>query len=90
MEKVGQLFARRRELEREMVSLSQNEQERLRTIDLLSFQAQELERAQLEPGEDACLEDEKRIVRYKICLILFLTLCIPHRTKNVRIRNLRR
>jgi len=60
--KVGELFARRRELEHELESLSQNEQERLRTIDLLSFQAQELERAQLAPGEDAHLEDEKRVL----------------------------
>ena len=62
LEKVAGLFARRRDLEREMESLSQNEQERLRSIDLLSFQAQELERARLEPGEDARLEDEKRIL----------------------------
>ena len=60
--KVGELFTRRRELEHELESLSQNEQERLRTIDLLSFQAQELERAQLAPGEDAHLEDEKRVL----------------------------
>jgi DNA repair protein RecN (Recombination protein N) len=60
--KVEELFARRRELEREMESLSQNEQERLRTIDLLSFQARELEQARLEPGEDARLEDEKRLL----------------------------
>lgn len=62
LQTVGELFARRRELEREMESLSQNEQDRLRTIDLLSFQAQELERAQLSPGEDARLEDEKRVL----------------------------
>lgn len=62
LEKVAELFVRRRDLEREMESLSQNEQERLRSIDLLSFQAQELERAQLEPGEDARLEDEKRVL----------------------------
>lgn len=62
LEKVAELFSRRRDLEREMEGLSQNEQDRLRSIDLLSFQAQELERAQLEPGEDARLEDEKRVL----------------------------
>jgi DNA repair protein RecN (Recombination protein N) len=62
LEKVAELHSRRRDLEREMESLSQNEQERLRSIDLLSFQAQELERAQLEPGEDRRLEDEKRVL----------------------------
>jgi DNA repair protein RecN (Recombination protein N) len=62
LQEVRDLFHRRRELEREMDSLNQNEQDRLRTIDLLRFQAQELERAQLQPGEDARLEDEKRIL----------------------------
>ncbi|MGD0696392.1 MAG: DNA repair protein RecN [Terriglobia bacterium] len=62
LEEVRGLFHRRRELEREMDALNQNEQDRLRTIDLLRFQTQELERARLEPGEDARLEDEKRIL----------------------------
>lgn len=62
LQSVGKLFTQRRELEREMESLSQNEQDRLRTIDLLSFQAQELDRAQLLPGEDVRLEDEKRVL----------------------------
>ncbi len=52
LERVQDLHARRQELERELESLSHNEQERLRTIDLLSFQVADLERAQLEPGED--------------------------------------
>ena len=60
--KVAELCARRRELEGEKESLSQNEQARLRTVDLLSFQVQELERAQLEAGEDARLEEEKRLL----------------------------
>ena len=62
VDRVGQLFARRAELAREMESLNQNEQERLRTIDLLAFQAQEIERARLERGEDSRLEDEKRLL----------------------------
>ena len=62
LEQVGALFARRRQLEREMESLSQNEQDRLRTIDLLRFQAQELANAALEAGEDTRLEDEKRVL----------------------------
>lgn len=49
-------------LEREMASLSQNEQDRLRTIDLLTFQARELEAAGIELGEDTRLEDEKRVL----------------------------
>jgi DNA repair protein RecN (Recombination protein N) len=62
LEKVAAFCTRRRELEREMASLSQNEQDRLRTIDLLSFQARELEAARVEVGEDVRLEDEKRVL----------------------------
>jgi DNA repair protein RecN (Recombination protein N) len=62
LQRVRELHSRRRELESEFESLSQNEQERLRTIDLLSFQVQELEHAKIEPGEDARLEDEKRVL----------------------------
>lgn len=62
LQTVGELHARRLEIERAMEGLSQNEQERLRTIDLLSFQARELEEARLEMGEDTRLEDEKRVL----------------------------
>jgi DNA repair protein RecN (Recombination protein N) len=56
------LYTRRRGLEQELDDLSHNEQERLRTIDLLSFQVHELEQAQLDPGEDARGEEERRIL----------------------------
>jgi len=59
---VRALHARRRELEQEMEGLSHNEQERLRTIDLLTFQVRELDQARLEPGEDARLEEERRML----------------------------
>ncbi len=62
LERVRELHARRRALAQELNSLSHDDQERLRAIDLLTFQAQELERARLVPGEDARLEDEKRIL----------------------------
>ena len=62
LEEVRGLFLRLRELEREMDALSQNEQDRLRTIDLLRFQIQELQHAQLQQGEDASLADEKRVL----------------------------
>jgi len=62
LEQVGALFGRRRRLEREMEALSGNEQDRLRSIDLLRFQAQEIDQARLEPGEDVRLEDEKRVL----------------------------
>jgi DNA repair protein RecN (Recombination protein N) len=56
------LHARRRELEQELEGLSHNEQERLRTLDLLGFQARELKQANLQPGEDLQLEEERRIL----------------------------
>jgi DNA repair protein RecN (Recombination protein N) len=59
LEKVRELFARRRERQQEVEALSQNEQERLRAIDLLEFQVQELDRARLQTGEDSRLEDEQ-------------------------------
>jgi DNA repair protein RecN (Recombination protein N) len=62
---VAELYTRRRQLETEAESLSQNEQDRLRTIDLLSFQLRELEQADLEPGEDARLEEEKHVLAHR-------------------------
>ena len=62
LETVRTLHARRRELEQELESLSHNEQERLRTLDLLGFQMRELEKAELQPGEDTQLEEERRIL----------------------------
>lgn len=62
LEQVRELHTRRRQLEEEFASLGQNEQDRLRTIDLLSFQLQELEHAKLERDEDTRLEEEKRIL----------------------------
>ena len=62
LEQVRSLHARRRELEQELDSLSHDEQERLRTIDLLAFQVRELEQARLEPGEDVRLGEERRIL----------------------------
>jgi DNA repair protein RecN (Recombination protein N) len=62
LESIRALYARRRGLEQELDDLSHNEQERLRTIDLLSFQVHELEQAQLHPGEDVRGEEERRIL----------------------------
>jgi len=62
-EEVRGLFARRRELEREWASLNQSEQERLRALDLLRFQVDELRGARLEPGEDERLACERGVLR---------------------------
>jgi DNA repair protein RecN (Recombination protein N) len=42
--------------------LLQGEQDRLRMVDLWSYQAKEIEAAKLEPGEDEALETEKRVL----------------------------
>src|SRR6185369_2024427 len=42
--------------------LQQNEQEKLRLVDLWTFQKSEIEEARLQPGEDERLESEKRIL----------------------------
>jgi len=62
LETVSALHARRRELEQALEGLSHNEQERLRTLDLLSFQARELEQANLQVGEDVNLEEERKVL----------------------------
>ena len=59
---VGQLFKRFRDLESEMESLTENEQGRLQAIDVLSFQIQEVEHAQLQAAEDSKLENERHIL----------------------------
>jgi len=62
LETLRALHARRRELEQELEGLSHNEQERLRTLDLLGFQVRELEQAKLQAGEDARLEEERKVL----------------------------
>ncbi|MGH9355486.1 MAG: DNA repair protein RecN [Terriglobia bacterium] len=56
---VAELYGRRQHLERQTSEIAQSEQDRLRTIDLLRFQVQELHQARLEPGEDAKLQEER-------------------------------
>lgn len=60
---VRRLFTERRELGREWIELSQSEQERLRALDLLRFQVDELTQARLGPGEDERLESERSVLR---------------------------
>ncbi|MBV9301072.1 MAG: DNA repair protein RecN [Acidobacteriaceae bacterium] len=46
-----------------LAQLSQNEQEKLRLLDLWTFQRKEIEFAQPKPGEDAELEAERRVLQ---------------------------
>lgn len=61
LEDVAKLFRQRRVLGREMDELGESEQERLRTLDLLRFQAKEIEAAHLSPGEDERLLAEREL-----------------------------
>jgi DNA repair protein RecN (Recombination protein N) len=63
LHQIASLYTGRRELEREWSSLNQSEQDRLRALDLLRFQVQELASANLQPGEDARLESEREVLR---------------------------
>lgn len=49
-------------LEKELAELKHSEAERLRMLDMLEFQSSEIERANLEIGEDQQLQDEKRLL----------------------------
>ncbi len=57
------LFSQRRELEREWSELNQSEQERLRVLDLLRFQVEELTSVALAPGDEERLEAERAVLR---------------------------
>jgi DNA repair protein RecN (Recombination protein N) len=61
-DEVRQLHLQWRQLEAELDGLSQNDQERLRALDLLSFQVRELEKAGLQAGADVQLEEERSIL----------------------------
>ena len=63
LDSLRHLFAQRQELRREWTELNQSEQERLRALDLLRFQVDELTEARLSPGEDERLESERAVLR---------------------------
>jgi DNA repair protein RecN (Recombination protein N) len=60
---VRALFVQRQELESEWIELNKSEQERLRVLDLLRFQVDELTNAGLAPGEDERLDAERAVLR---------------------------
>lgn len=57
-----QAYERWRQARQRLEEIEQDEQERLRLLDLWTFQKKEIEQAGLEPGEDERLEAEKRIL----------------------------
>jgi DNA repair protein RecN (Recombination protein N) len=59
---VAEACARWRAAEEKLNELLQGEQERLRMVDVWSYQHKEIESAHLEPVEDEALETEKRVL----------------------------
>lgn len=59
---VRSLFDRWSAAGKELAELERSEQEKLRLLDLWSFQKKEIESAALQPGEDAALEQERRLL----------------------------
>lgn len=62
-QRVRQLYRRWRAATQEMAELDKAEQEKLRLLDLWNFQAREIEAAAPKPGEDAALEQERRVLQ---------------------------
>jgi DNA repair protein RecN (Recombination protein N) len=62
IEGVADAYARWRAAEAKLNELVEGEQDRLRMVDLWSYQRKEIESARLEPGEDEALETEKRVL----------------------------
>src|SRR3989441_11814688 len=58
----GQAFSKWKGIQARIGELERDEQDRLRLVDLWSFQKHEIEEAKLQPGEDERLETEKRVL----------------------------
>jgi DNA repair protein RecN (Recombination protein N) len=61
--RLGDVYRQWRAAEREIAELERSEQEKLRLLDLWSFQRKEIESAALQPDEDAALENERRVLQ---------------------------
>jgi DNA repair protein RecN (Recombination protein N) len=61
--RVGNVFAEWRSAGEKLKELSQNEQEKLRLLDLWTFQRKEIQAVQPRSGEDAELEGERRVLQ---------------------------
>lgn len=57
-------WRRVRELEQELSELEQGERDRQQRLDFLRFQQREISAAQLQPGEDEELEQERKLLKY--------------------------
>ena len=62
LEATAAAFAKWKGIAAQIDELQRDEQDRLRLLDLWTFQKREIEDAKLKPGEDAALEAEKRVL----------------------------
>jgi DNA repair protein RecN (Recombination protein N) len=62
-ERVAGLYGEWRASAAELAELERTEQEKLRLLDMWSFQRKEIESAQLEADEDTALENERRVLQ---------------------------
>ena len=63
LEKTAALYRQWRAASAELEELEHSEQEKLRLLDLWSFQRKEIESAALGPGEEDALENERRVLQ---------------------------
>jgi DNA repair protein RecN (Recombination protein N) len=62
IEATAEAFSEWKGIQSRIEELQRDEQDRLRLLDLWTFQAREIEDAKLQPGEDERLETEKRVL----------------------------
>jgi DNA repair protein RecN (Recombination protein N) len=62
LDAVAATYERWREIQGKLEELERDEQDRLRMVDLWSFQSKEIESTKPEPGEDERLETERRVL----------------------------
>lgn len=60
---VGRLYSEWKELGEKLEELNRNEQEKLRLLDLWSFQKKEIDGVQPKPDEDTALEGERKVLQ---------------------------
>jgi len=63
LDRVAALYQQWRSAAAELEELERTEQEKLRLLDLWSFQRKEIEGAGLDPGEEAALQNERRVLQ---------------------------
>jgi DNA repair protein RecN (Recombination protein N) len=62
LDAAAEAYARWRAAQDKLNDLLQGEQDRLRMVDLWTYQRNEIEQGRLQPGEDEALETEKRVL----------------------------